>query len=67
MKVFIFGGIYFEMQVKNIIDSGGIPFVVGGGNDESFPNVTGLVQSKLEGFVSKPVLSHSKFYWCCEY
>jgi len=36
-------------RVKFVVTHGGIPFVIGGGNDQSFPNVLGLLEATEEG------------------
>eukprot|EP01102_Stenamoeba_stenopodia_P022319 TRINITY_DN9257_c0_g1_i1.p1 TRINITY_DN9257_c0_g1~~TRINITY_DN9257_c0_g1_i1.p1 ORF type:complete len:342 (+),score=71.65 TRINITY_DN9257_c0_g1_i1:41-1027(+) len=36
-------------RVKFIVSHGGIPFVIGGGNDQSYPNVAGLLEATEEG------------------
>eukprot|EP00005_Dracoamoeba_jomungandri_P013979 CAMPEP_0174274636 /NCGR_PEP_ID=MMETSP0439-20130205/58699_1 /TAXON_ID=0 /ORGANISM="Stereomyxa ramosa, Strain Chinc5" /LENGTH=297 /DNA_ID=CAMNT_0015366531 /DNA_START=143 /DNA_END=1033 /DNA_ORIENTATION=+ len=40
-----------ERVVTEIIKKGGIPFVVGGGNDQSYPNACGLLSTKDKGSV----------------
>lgn len=32
-------------MVERVVSKGGIPFVVGGGNDESYPNACGLMNA----------------------
>ena len=34
-------------KVREILDSGSVPFVVGGGNDQSYPNASALLESQL--------------------
>jgi formiminoglutamase len=37
-----------EVGVRNIVAAGGIPFVVGGSNDQSYPNARGLLRALAE-------------------
>ena len=35
-----------EKKISSIISNKGIPFVIGGGNDQSYPNALGLLSQK---------------------
>ncbi|KAG9392810.1 Ureohydrolase [Carpediemonas membranifera] len=37
-----------ERMVRSVVEKGGIPFVIGGGNDQSFPNGRGFLQGRGE-------------------
>jgi formiminoglutamase len=43
-------------KVSEIISNGGIPFVIGGGNDQSYPNASGWMMSKDQGSVPSLII-----------
>lgn len=40
-------------KVSEVVAKGGIPFIVGGGNDQSYPNACGWMMSKDHGYWRK--------------
>lgn len=45
-----------EKSVYKILKTGAVPFVIGGGNDQSYPNCSALMKSVLEGIGNQKFL-----------
>lgn len=64
-----------RQKVQQVIRTGGIPFVVGGGNDQSYANACGLIDG-LGKYVGNPPHKHKfarpltpaqeREVWCCQ-
>ena len=53
-----------EELVGRFISNGSVPFVVGGGNDQSYPNACGMLLNTWFGF---RLFNTKGNYWCCQY